>query len=92
MFVPDHANFLVKVFAILGVINCITATTPAHNVFCYSTVAHILTPSVNLAFRPKSDFKNKCQALSQLCVVIFTGASKGRLKEYILHPPIVKIY
>jgi len=47
MFVPDHANVLVKVFAIFGVINRIPATTPAHNVFCYSTVAQILTPSVN---------------------------------------------
>jgi len=28
------------------------ATTPAHNVFCYSAVAHILTHSVHLAFRP----------------------------------------
>jgi len=26
----------------------------------YPTVAHILTRSANLAFRPKSDFKNKC--------------------------------
>ena len=43
----------VKVVAIFGVINRVPATTHAHNVFCYSAVAHILTPSVNLAFRPK---------------------------------------
>jgi len=63
---------------IFGVINRVPATTPAHNVVCYSAVAHILTPSVTLAFRPKSGFKNKCrararfklqnEAFSQLCV------------------------
>jgi len=50
------------VVAIFGVINRVPATTPAHNVVCYSAVAHILTPSVNLAFRPKLDFKNKCRS------------------------------
>jgi len=49
---------LVTVVAIFGVINRVSATTPAHNVVCYSAVAHILTPSVNLAFRPKSGFEN----------------------------------
>jgi len=34
---------------------------PEHNVFCYSAVAHILTPSVNLAIGPKLGFKNKCR-------------------------------
>jgi len=34
----------------------------AHNVFCYDAIAHILTPSVNLAFKPKAGFKNKCRA------------------------------
>jgi len=28
----------------------------------YLAVAHILTQSVNLAFGPKSGFKNKCRA------------------------------
>ena len=42
--------------------NTLLSTTPAHNVFCYSSVAHILTPSVNLAFGPKSGFKNECRA------------------------------
>jgi len=60
MFVPDYVNDLVKVVAIFGVIH--HATAPAHNVFCYSAVAHILTPSVNLVFRPKSGFKNKYRA------------------------------
>jgi len=40
-FVPDYANVLVKVVAIFGVVNRVPATTPAHNVFCYSAVAHI---------------------------------------------------
>jgi len=62
MFVPDYANVLVKVFAFVGVINRVPATTPAHNVFCYSAVAHILTPSVKLAFGSESGFKNKCRA------------------------------
>jgi len=53
--VPDYANDLVKVVAIFGVIHCV----PAHNVFCYSAVAHVLTLSVNLTLRPKSGFKNK---------------------------------
>ena len=56
---PNYANVLVKVVANLGVINRVPAATPAHNFFCYSTVAHILTPSVNLAFGSKSRFKNK---------------------------------
>jgi len=55
--VPDYANVLVKVVAIFRAINRVPASTPAH-IFCYSAVAHILTPSVNLAFRPKSGFKN----------------------------------
>ena len=108
---PDCANVLVKVVALLGVINRVPATTPAHNVFCYSAVAHILTPSVNLVFRPKSGFKNKCrarawfelvtwgsdrvqasnEALLQLCVAVYAGAYKGRLKGYILHPPTGKM-
>ena len=48
--------------AIFGVINRVPAPTPAHNVFCYSAVAHLLTPSVNLAFKPNSRFKSKCRA------------------------------
>jgi len=59
--VLDYANVLFKVVAIFGVINRVPATTPAHNVFCYSAIAHILPPSVNLAHRPKSGFKNKCR-------------------------------
>jgi len=70
MFVPDYANVLVKVVAIFGVINPVPATTPAHKVFCYSAVAHILTPSVNWAFRPKSGFKNKCRARAGFGFVI----------------------
>jgi len=62
MSVLNYANVLFKVVAILGVINRVSATTPAHNVFCYSAIALIVTRSVNLAFRPKSDFKNKCRA------------------------------
>ena len=58
---PDYANILVNVVDIFGVINRVPTTTPAHNGFCYSAVAHILTPLVNLAFRPKSGFKDKCR-------------------------------
>ena len=58
---PDYANVLDKVVLILGVIKRVPATTPANNFFCYSAVAHILTPLVNLAFRPKSGLKNKCR-------------------------------
>ena len=96
---PDYANVLVKVVLILGVIKRVPATAPANNVFCYSSVAHIVTPLVNSAFRPKSGFKNKCraragfrlqnEALLQLCVG--SGSNKGRLKGYNLHPPTVKI-
>jgi len=75
MFVPDDANVLVKVVAIFGVINRIPATAPAHNAFCYSTVAHILTPSVN--FRPKSGFKNKCRALAGFRLAI---SGSGRVQ------------
>ena len=46
--------------AIFGLINRVPATTPAHNIFCCSAVAHILTPSENLTFGPRSGFKNKC--------------------------------
>jgi len=98
--VSDYANVLVKVVAIFGVINRVPATTPAHNVFCYSAVAHIVPPSENVAFGPKSGFKNKCraqagfglqrEALLQLCVGMYAGGNKKRLKRYILHPPTVK--
>ena len=40
----DYANGLVKVVVFFGVIYCVPATTPAHNVFCYSAVAHTGTP------------------------------------------------
>ena len=60
-FVPDYANVLVKMVAYFSVISHVLATTPAHNAFCYSAVAHILTPSVKFAFRLKSGFKNKCR-------------------------------
>jgi len=84
----------------MGLEPVISATTPAHNVVCYSAVAQILTPSESLAFGPKSGFKNKCraragfglqsEALLQICVGMYAGGNKGRLKRYILHPPTVK--
>ena len=92
---PDYANVLVKVVAIFGVINRVPPTKPARNVFFCYAVAHILTPLINLAFRPKSIFKNKCrpwagfrlqnEVLSQLCVGMYAGGNKGNLKGYILH-------
>jgi len=51
-------QFLLKVVVILGVINGVPTAIPEHNVFSYSAVAHILTPSVNLGFGPKSGFNN----------------------------------
>ena len=45
-----------------GVLNRLPATATAHNVFCYSAVAHILNLSVDQVFRPKSGLKNKCRA------------------------------
>jgi len=69
------------------------AAIPEHNVFCYSAVAHILAFSVNWAFGPNLGFRNKCraptpfklqnEALLQLCVGMYEGAKKGRLKGYI---------
>jgi len=103
--VPDYANLLFKVVAIFGVTNRVPATTPAH-VFCYSAVAHILTPSVNLTFRPKSGFKNKCRTCAGFGLgpgsgfkmrlfynsvwVCRQGTNNGRWKGYMLHPPKVK--
>ena len=90
---PDYANVLVKVVAIFGVINRVglPTTTPAHNIFCYSTVAHILTSSENFAFGPKSGFKNKCrawhgfglqsEAFLQLRVGMYAGATRGDWKD-----------
>jgi len=75
--VPDYANVLVKVVAVFGAINRVPATTPAHDVFCYSAVAHILTTSVNVAFRPKSGFKNKCRARAGFGLVI---SGSGRVQ------------
>jgi len=53
------------------------AAVPEHNVFCYSAVAHILTPSVNLAFGPKSGFKNKCRVRPGFGLVI---SGSGRVQ------------
>ena len=60
-----------------GVINRVPASTPAHDVFCYSAVAHILTSSVNLAFELILGFKNKCQAWAGFGLVI---SSSGRVQ------------
>jgi len=68
--VQDYANVLVKVVAIFDVINRAPATTPAHKVFCCYAVVHILTPSVNMAFRLKSGFKNKYRARAGFGFVI----------------------
>jgi len=84
--VPHYANGLVKVVAIFGVINRVPATTPAHNVFCYSAVAHILTPSVNLAFVLYATPKYFDKLKPDVC-----RGQQGELKGYILHPPTVKI-
>jgi len=75
--VPDFANVLVKVVAIFGVISRVLATTPAHNIFSYSAVAHILTPSANCSFRPESGLKNKCRAEAGFELVI---SGSGRVQ------------
>jgi len=75
--VPDHANVLVKVIVILGVINRVSAAILGHNVYCYSTVAHILTPSVNLAFGLQLGFKNKYRAPAGFGLVI---SGSGRVQ------------
>ena len=100
---PDYANLLFKVVAIFGVINRVPATALAHNVFCYSAVAHILTPSVNLACRPKPDFKNKCRARAGFglrpgsgfkmrhfsnSVWVYMQGQQGEMER--IHPPLTK--
>ena len=74
---PDYANVLVKVVVILGVIKRVPATAFANNVFCYSAVAHIVTLLVNLAFRSKSGFKNKCRTRTGFTLVI---SGSGRVQ------------
>jgi len=80
-FVPDYANILFTVVAIFGVINCVPAITTAHDVFCYSAVVHILTLSVNLTFRPKSGFKNKCRARDGFGFVI-SGSGRVQVSKW----------
>jgi len=75
--VLGYANALVKVVANFGMISPVPATAPAHKVFCYSAVAHILTPSVNWAFRPKLEFKNKCRARAGFGFDIWLGPGSG---------------
>ena len=83
---PDYANVLVNVVVILGVINRVPAAIPEHNVFCYSAVAHILTPSANLAFGYKSGFKIKCRTLLQICVGMYLlcRVQQGEIER--IHP------
>jgi len=38
--VPDYANVFVKVVAMFGVINRVTSTKPAHNVFLLRSCAY----------------------------------------------------
>jgi len=75
--------------AIFGVINRVPAT--AHSVFCHSAVAHILTPSVNLAFRPKSRYKNKCRARTGFGLMI-SGRVGFKLQNEALLQPCVGMY
>ena len=70
---PDYANGLVKVVVFFSVINRVPATTPAHNVFCYSAVAHTLTSSVNLAFELKLGSKNKYRAWAGFGFVVLSS-------------------
>jgi len=70
-----------KVVPIFGVLNRVTSTTPAHNIFCYSVAAHILTPSVSLAFRHKSGFKNICRARAGFGFVI-SGSGRVQISKW----------
>ena len=88
---PDCGNVLVKVAVILGVLNRVPAAIPEHNVFCYSTVAHILTPSVNLVFGPKSGFKNKCR-VKPGSGLLFRVPAGFRLKNEALLRLFVCVY
>jgi len=40
----------------------------------------------------RAGFRLQNEAHLQLCVGIYAGGNKGRLKGYNLHPPTVKIY
>jgi len=82
--VSDAANVLAKVFVIFGVINQVPATAPAHSVFCYSAVAHILTRSETSPFRPKSSFKNKCRAQAGFRLVIPVSGRSRLQNEAVL--------
>ena len=88
---PDYGNVLVKVAVSLGVINRVPAAIPEHNVFCYSTVAHILTPSVNLVFGPKSGLKNKCR-VEPGSGLLFRAPAGFRLKNEALLQLFVGVY
>ena len=61
-------------------INHVPAAILGHNVYCYSTVAHILTPSVNLAFGPQLGFKNKYRAPAGFGLVISVSGRVQALK------------
>jgi len=72
-------SFVQDMVAIFGMINLVPAS--AYNVFCHSAVAHILTPSVNLAFRPKSGSKNKCLARAGFGLVI-SGSARVQASQW----------
>jgi len=55
---------------------CTCSSTRTQHFF-YSAVAHILTPSVNLAFETQSGFKNKCRARAEFGLVI---SGSGRVQ------------
>jgi len=62
-------------------INRVPSALPEHNVFCFSTVAHISTSSVNLAFGAKSGFKNECRAQAGFGLVI-SGSSRVQASKW----------
>jgi len=66
--------------AILGVIKTSTCSCTVHYVFD-TTVAHILTHTVNLTFGPKSGLKNECQAQAGFGLVI-SGSDRVRVSKW----------
>jgi len=83
MFVPDYANVLVKVVVVLGMIKRVPAITSANNVFLLLCSCAYRSPLVNLAFRPKSGFKNKCRTPDGFKLVI-SGSGRVRLQNEAL--------
>ena len=74
---PNYANVLIKVVAILGVINRVSAAIPEHNVLVTPQLRISKSIGKFLSFGPKSGFKNYCRARAGFELVI---SRSGRVK------------